>query len=123
MEKVKAHKLREKKKAELRTELATLRKSLAGLRVIQATGGQPGKLAEIKKVRKGIARVLTVMNQKIKMRQRLVHQDKKRKPIDLRHKLTRAARKKLTPRQTNLVSRKEANKNRQFPKRKYALRA
>jgi large subunit ribosomal protein L35e len=64
MAKIKAHELQSKGKAELLAQLKDLKQELGGLRVAKVTGGAPNKLSKIKVVRKGIARVLTVVNQK-----------------------------------------------------------
>jgi len=47
-------------------------------------------------VRKSIARVLTVMNQKARQNLREYYKDKKYKPLDLRPKKTRAIRRRLS---------------------------
>lgn len=64
--KVKAHELRPKTKGELVKTLEELKADLAKLRVQQTTGGNAAKVARIGVVRKAIARVLTVTNQKAK---------------------------------------------------------
>lgn len=48
-------------------------------------------------VRKSIARVLTVTNQKQRQNLRELYKNKKYKPLDLRVKKTRAIRRRLTP--------------------------
>jgi large subunit ribosomal protein L35e len=99
---VKAHELRGKSKSELLTQLGELKGELANLRVAQVTGGAPARLAQIKVVRKDIARVLTVANQlqKDKLREQFAGQ--KFVPKDLRQKLTRAIRRRLTPAQVSI---------------------
>ena len=52
-----------------------------------------------KVVRKAIARYLTVINQKNKQKVREEYANKKKKPVDLRDKKTRALRRKLTKEQ------------------------
>ena len=47
-------------------------------------------------VRKSIARVLTVMNQKARQNLRELYKKKKYSPLDLRPKKTRAIRRRLT---------------------------
>ena len=64
--KIRAKQLRDKPKEELLEQLEEMRSELASLRVLQVTGGAPNKLAQIKVVRKNIARVLTVFNQQEK---------------------------------------------------------
>merc|ERR1711922_45501 len=121
--KVKAHELRGKKKEELIKQLDELKQELASLRVAQVTGGAASKLSKIRVVRKSIARVLTVMNQKQKSELRKLYKDKKAKPLDLRKKLTRAKRRALTPSEKAVTSRKDQMKKRNWPKRTYAVKA
>lgn len=66
------------------------------LRVVQKTGGAASKLAQIKTVRKNIARVLTVYHQKQKDSLREYARQNKYLPTDLRHKRTRAIRRRLS---------------------------
>merc|ERR1712212_861074 len=89
MAKVKAHELRLKKKEELVKQLDELKQELASLRVAQVTGGAASKLSKIRIVRKSIARVLTITNQKQKSELKKFYKNKKGKPLDLRKKLTR----------------------------------
>jgi hypothetical protein len=94
-------------------------------------------------VRKSIARVLTVMNQKARQAQREQFKGKKYKPLDLRPKKTRAIRRRLTPvscisvrflyvtcanavshqHEASLKTLKQSKKNAHFPARKYAVKA
>jgi large subunit ribosomal protein L35e len=74
-------------------------------------------------VRKGIARVYIVMNQKQKENLRKVYRGKKYKPIDLRQKKTRAMRKALKPHDAKRITRKEQRKRSLYPVRKFALKA
>ena len=62
---MKASELRSKDQAELKTELNDLLKAQFGLRMQIATQ-QLNNTAQLKKVRKDIARVKTVMNSKVK---------------------------------------------------------
>ena len=83
---------------------------IAQLRVAQVTGGAPAKLAQIKVVRKNIARALTVLSQQKRaavgysfswlITQLKEHYAKaKYLPTDLRAKTTRAMRRALTEEQ------------------------
>merc|ERR1711992_46331 len=121
--KVKAHELRGKKKEELVEQLEELKQELASLRVAKVTGGAASKLSKIRVVRKSIARVLTVTNQKQKSELRKFYKDKKAKPLDLRKKLTRAKRRALTKSERNVRSAKEQRKARIWPARKFAVKA
>jgi ribosomal protein L29 len=123
MSKVKIRDLRDKKKEELTKQLEEMKQELANLRVAKVTGGTASKLAKIRVFRKNIARILTVINQNQKENLRKFYRGKKRKPKDLRPKLTRALRRQLSPKERNLKTRKEAKKLRLWPKRNYALKA
>ena len=90
-------------------------------------------------VRKSIARVLTVTNQKQRQHLREFYKNKKFLPLDLRYKKTRAIRRRLTkvcgdfvvvrPRLTriqheaSLKTLKQKKKDQNFPLRKYAVKA
>merc|ERR1712105_435649 len=95
MAKVRCRDLRTKKKEELLKQLDELKKELSQLRVAKVTSGAASKLSKIHVVRKSIARVLIVMNQKEKLRK--LYKNKKYKPLDLRSKKTRAMRRALNP--------------------------
>ena len=71
-------------------------------------------------VRKSIAQVLTVYNQRQKAKLRL-HSWKKYAPLDLRAKKTRAIRRRLTKEQKSKKTVKQLKKLKHFPQRKYAL--
>merc|ERR1711992_414091 len=121
--KVKAHELRGKKKEELSKQLEELKQELGSLRVAKVTGGAASKLSKIRVVRKSIARVLTVTNQKQKLELRKFYAGKKAKPLDLRKKLTRAKRRALTKNELNVRSAKEQKKSRIWPARRFAVKA
>merc|ERR1712151_780332 len=90
MGKVTAHTLREKTKPELIKELDEYKKELAELRVAKVTGGAASKLSKIKVMRKSIAVVMTVINQKEMEEYRKFYSNSKYKPLNLRVKKTRA---------------------------------
>ncbi|PSC76061.1 60S ribosomal L35-like [Micractinium conductrix] len=123
MAKIKAHELRGKGKAELEAQLKDLKQELGQLRVAKVTGGAPNKLSKIKVVRKGIARVLTVISQKTRDALKEEYSGKKYVPIDLRARKTRAIRRRLTKAQAGAVTAKAAKKAAAFPKRKFAVKA
>mmetsp|Transcript_76605 Transcript_76605/g.112217 ORF Transcript_76605/g.112217 Transcript_76605/m.112217 type:complete len:268 (-) Transcript_76605:245-1048(-) len=82
---------------ELSTMEDDLRLELMTLRVAKQVGGQPAKVNQIKKVRKSIARVLTVMTAKRRLdAYELVKKDKY-KPLDARSNrhMTKAMRQRL----------------------------
>merc|ERR1711899_139533 len=107
MGKIKCSELRNKKKEELTKQLDDLKTELAALRVAKVTGGAASKLSKIRIVRKNIARVYIVMHQKQKENLRKFYKGKKYIPLDLRSKKTRAMRKRLTPHEASLKTRKE----------------
>ncbi|TOF78069.1 50S ribosomal protein L29, partial [Vibrio parahaemolyticus] len=96
MAKLKCSELRTKKKDELLKQLEELKQELSGLRVAKVTGGAASKLSKIRVVRKSIARVMIVINQKTKENLRKFYKNKRFKPLDLRPKKTRAIRRALT---------------------------
>ncbi|XP_070581742.1 large ribosomal subunit protein uL29-like [Ptychodera flava] len=122
MTKIKAHELRGKKKEEMEEQLNKLKEELSQLRVAKVTGGAASKLAKIRMVRKGIARILTVMNQTQKENLRKFYKGKKYKPLDLRLKKTRAMRRALTPGELKRKTKKQQRKQRLYPMRKYAVK-
>ncbi|XP_015765847.1 PREDICTED: 60S ribosomal protein L35-like [Acropora digitifera] len=122
MAKVRAQDLRGKKKEELLKQLDDLKTELSQLRVAKVTGGAASKLANIKVVRKSIARVLTVISQSQRENLRKFYENKKYKPLDLRPKKTRAMRRALTKAEASRKTLRQIKKLRNFPRRKYALK-
>ena len=122
--KVKAHLLQVNTKEELLTKLDELKTELAALRVAKVSGqGGPSKLARIKVIRKSIARVLTVFNQKQRKALRASYRKRKYKPLDLRPKKTRAIRRQLTVKQMCATTVRQQKKDACFPIRKFAIKA
>jgi large subunit ribosomal protein L35e len=103
-------------------QLKDLKQELAALRVAKVTGGAANKLAKIKSVRKGVARVLTVISQERRSAIRSQLAGSKYLPLDLRPKKTRAIRKRLTKHQKEAKTVKAAKKAAAFPRRKYAVK-
>merc|ERR1712060_567302 len=120
---LKVHELRTKNKSELKKQLQELKSELSSLRVAKVTGGAASKLSKIKTVRKSVARVLTVMNQKKKENLRQFYADKDLIPLDLRTKKTRALRRALTNKEKGIKTLKQIKKDTHFPLRKYAVKA
>ncbi|KAL1653404.1 60S ribosomal protein L35, L29 [Didymella pomorum] len=112
-----------KSKDELATQLADLKSELISLRTAKVAGGSSTKLTRIHDVRKGIAKVLTVINANQRAQLRLFYKGKKYLPLDLRSKQTRAIRRRLTKHESSLVTEKQKKKNIHFPQRKYAVKA
>jgi large subunit ribosomal protein L35e len=73
-------------------------------------------------VRKSIARVLTVINANQRSQLRLFYKNKKYLPLDLRPRLTRALRRRLTKHEATLKTERQRKKEIHFPQRKYAVK-
>ncbi|PWN90009.1 putative ribosomal protein L35 [Acaromyces ingoldii] len=121
--KVKAHELQAKSKADLTKQLDELKRELLQLRVQKVAGGASSKLTRINGVRKSIARVLTVMNQKQRQNIREFYKNKKHLPLDLRPKQTRAIRRALSKTDRKRVTERQHKKDIHFGRRKYVLKA
>ncbi|KDQ15384.1 hypothetical protein BOTBODRAFT_31707 [Botryobasidium botryosum FD-172 SS1] len=121
--KVKAYELQSKSKPDLAKQLAELKTELSSLRVQKIAGGSAAKLTKINTVRKSIARVLTVTNQKARQNLREFYKNKKYLPLDLRPKKTRAIRRRLTRHEKSLKTLKQRKRDIHFPTRKYAVKA
>merc|ERR1712125_288903 len=121
MVRVKAHELRTKTSKELLKELDEMKNELAQLRVAKVAGGAASKLAKIKIVRKSIARILTVYNQKQKADARREYKGKKYMPLDLRPKKTRAIRRALKTEQKFAKTTRQKVKDNNFPMRRFAV--
>ncbi len=74
-------------------------------------------------IRKSVATVLTVINQKEMGELRKFYATKKFKPLNLREKKTRAIRRRLTPAQASKLTSREAKRAQYFPLRKFAIKA
>merc|ERR1712025_428573 len=98
-----------------------LKGELAQLRVAKVAGGAASKLAKIKIVRKSIARVLTVYNQKQKQEARKEYKGKKYTPKDLRPKKTRAIRRRLSVEQKCKKTLKQKTRDQNFPMRRFTV--
>lgn len=121
--KVRASDLQNKSKTDLQSQLEELKQELLQLRVAKVAGGSSSKLTRISTVRKNIARVLTVMNQKQRASLREFYKGKKYQPIDLRAKKTRALRRKLTKHELAQVTERQHKKTVHFGTRRYVLKA
>merc|ERR1712193_417063 len=101
--------------------LDELKAELGQLRVAKVAGGAASKLAKIKIVRKSIARVLTVYNQKQKQDARKEYKGKKYTPKDLRPKKPRAIRRRLSTEQKCKKTLKQKTRDQNFPMRRFAV--
>lgn len=95
-QKFRVFKLRNQGEDELNKGLDKLKEELHQLRTAKVSGGTASKLGRIGLVRKQIAKYLTVINEKVRASVRSSYANKKRLPLDLRAKKTRALRQKLT---------------------------
>ncbi|KAH0539543.1 60S ribosomal protein L35 [Cotesia glomerata] len=120
MKKPRCSELRAKNKKELLTQLEELKKELMSARVARHNSSDPLKLRVL---RKSIARIHIIINQKQKENLRLLYTNKKWKPLDLRPKKTRAIRRRLTTHQENAKTLKETRKLSKWPQRKFAVKA
>ncbi|PWY81959.1 60S ribosomal protein L35 [Aspergillus heteromorphus CBS 117.55] len=121
--KVKAGQLWGKSKDDLNKQLEELKTELSQLRVQKITNGASSKTLRIHDVRKSIARVLTVINANQRAQLRLFYKNKTYTPLDLRPKLTRALRRKLTKHEATLKTERKRKQQIHFPQRKYAVKA
>ena len=136
---LKSKALRELSAQDLTKKLKELQKELQELNIAKVSSGVASKLAKIRVVRKAIARILTISNQKA--REELKANFKNRKtirayneangtafstsklPKDMRARQTRAIRRRLTKRQRNRKLLKTVKKEWNYPQRVYALKA
>merc|ERR1711896_65971 len=102
-------------------EFEEMKAELSTLRVAKVTGGASSKLAKIKIVRKNIARILTVFNQKTKNEARKEWKGKKYTPLDLRPKKTRAIRRALKTEQKFAKTTRQKTRDSNFPMRRFAV--
>ncbi len=139
---VSAKEYRKKTNAELLTDLKKLREDLQNTRFTKVSGTAVAKLSKIKTLRKQIARVLTIIrdNKKQEVIKNLRTKETKEKkddkeevkttiknlkmkhiPLDLRPKLTRAMRRRMTKFERKLVTLKQLKRKLNFPMRKFAV--
>merc|ERR1712014_307922 len=111
MQRVKAHELRSKDETACIEELQKHRKELASLRVSKVAAAPQVKLAKVRAVRKNIAKVLTVLNEKRRAEAREAFGKKKYTPYDLRQKKTRAFRRRLTKYERTRTTRRAQKKS------------
>merc|ERR1719188_1522649 len=119
--KEKAHELRGKEDSALITKLNTLREELVKLRTSKVSSGPQVKLARIRVVRKSIAKVLTVLNEKRRNNAKAEWKKKKYNPYDLREKRSKHARRQLTKFQRSAQTARAAKKAGNFRQIKFAV--
>jgi len=111
-----------KNKEDLKKQLDDLKTELGQLRVQKIAGGASSKLTRIHDLRKSIARTLTIINANQRHQLRLFYAKKKYLPLDLRPKLTRSIRRRLSKKDASRVTEKQKKKATHFPARKYAVK-
>lgn len=121
MVKVKAYELRKKDDEQLKKQLEELKTELSHLRVAKVAGGAPSKLSKIRVFRKDVAKVLTIIHEKKRTQLKADLKGKKYLPLDLRPKLTRAIRQRLTKEQANKLPLRVLKKKLNFPQRRFAV--
>ena len=137
---------REKNSADLLNELKKLREELQKIRFTRSSGTAVAKLSKIKDLRKQIARILTIIRENKKaevvknLRVKVTKKEKEDKegkeeeikttiknlkmkhiPLDLRPKLTRAMRRRMTKFERKLVTLRQLKRKLNFPMRKFAV--
>merc|ERR1711933_207024 len=98
-------------------------KAMGKAKAYELRGKGKAELLKIHVVRKSIAVVLTVINQKEMSELRKFYAGKKYKPLNLRAKKTRAIRRRLTRKQLSMKTERTQKRLANFPMRKYALAA
>ena len=137
-----AKEFRGKKHEELLGELKKLREELQKIRFTRSSGTAVSKLSKIKDLRKQIARILTVIRENKKqdvvkaLRERVTKKEDNKEeevkttiknlkmkhiPLDLRPKLTRAMRRRMTKFERKLVTLRQLKRKLNFPMRKFAV--
>ena len=134
---------RAKNNSELLADLKKLREDLQKIRFTKGSGTAVAKLSKIKDLRKQIARILTIIREHKKedvvkeLRTKVTKEVKDGKeeevkttiknlkmkhiPLDLRPKLTRAMRRRLTKFERKLVTLRQLKRKLNFPMRKFAV--
>ena len=143
---VSAKQYREKNSTDLLNELKKLREELQKIRFTRSSGTAVAKLSKIKDLRKQIARILTIIRENKKaevvknLRVKVTKKEKEDKegkeeeikttiknlkmkhiPLDMRPKLTRAMRRRMTKFERKLVTLRQLKRKLNFPMRKFAV--
>ena len=138
-----AQEYRKKNNTDLLNDLKKLREDLQKIRFTKGSGTAFAKLSKIKDLRKQIARILTIIREHKKedvvkeLRTKVTKEVKDGKeeevkttiknlkmkhiPLDLRPKLTRAMRRRMTKFERKLVTLKQLKRKLNFPMRKFAV--
>ena len=138
-----AKEYRKKNSQDLLNDLKKLREDLQKIRFTKGSGTAVAKLSKIKDLRKQIARILTIIRENKKeevvkgLTTRVSKEEKDGKeeevkktikniklkhiPLDLRPKLTRAMRRRMTRLERKLVTLIQLKRKLNFPLRKFAV--
>ena len=138
-----AKEYRKKNSQDLLNDLKKLREDLQKISFTKGSGTAVAKLSKIKDLRKQIARILTIIRENKKeevvkgLTTRVSKEEKDGKeeevkktikniklkhiPLDLRPKLTRAMRRRMTRFERKLVTLKQLKRKLNFPLRKFAV--
>ena len=138
-----AKEYRKKNSQDLLNDLKKLREDLQKIRFTKGSGTAVAKLSKIKDLRKQIARILTIIRENKKeevvkgLTTRVSKEEKDGKeeevkktikniklkhiPLDLRPRLTRAMRRRMTRFERKLVTLKQLKRKLNFPLRKFAV--
>ena len=125
MTKERAREYRAISKEDMEAKLNGFKNELMQLRAAAKTSNQAAKACKQRVIRKCIARVLTVLNQREKENVRKFYaepQNKRLTPKYLKPKLTRAKRRALTTAQKNAKTLKRRKAEAAFPKRMYYIK-
>ena len=113
----------DKDKKSLLKQLTDYKKELSQLRVAQVMSNTASKVGKIGMMRKNIARILTVMNQKERTNLRKVYTEEKQvMPKSLRPKLTHKRRLALKTNEKNRRTRRQLRTAAKYPKRVFAVK-
>ena len=140
---VSAKEYRKKNNTDLLTDLKKLREDLQNIKFSKQSGTAVAKLSKIKTLRKQIARVLTIIRENKKeeviknLRTKITKKENDSKeeevkttiknlkmkhiPLDLRPKLTRAMRRRMTKFERKLVTLRQLKRKLNFTTRKFAV--
>ena len=131
--------LRENDVSVLQQNLKDLQKELQELKISKVASGVASKLAKIRVVRKAIARILTLLNEKRRFNVKNAFRNRKeirayneangttfatgKVPKELKARKTRALRRRLTKKEAGRRLLKTVKREWNFPQRNYALKA
>ena len=120
---LKAHELRQKPRAELLEELATLEKKLFELKGQKAASSSGSKLTEIRNTRRDVARVKTVLMQQQREALNKKYEGKKLIPKDLRAYVEKSVRNTLAAKWANKMTTRERRRSKFLHPMKFALKS